>query len=76
MLVLQGGRDYQVTTANFERWQTALADRTDVETKLYPSLNHLFMEGSGKSTPEEYQRPGHVANQVIEDIARWLTAAD
>lgn len=72
MLILQGGRDYQVTEVDFQGWQAALAGRTDVTLKLYPDLNHLFITGQGPSTPEEYQLPGHVDQQVIEDIADWI----
>lgn len=57
---------------DFEGWQRALSSRPDVIFKVYPSLNHLFMAGEGRSTPEEYDRPGHVAQVVVEDIAAWL----
>ena len=53
-LVLQGGRDYQVTTEDFENWKAALGPRKDVEFQLYPKLNHLFFEGQGLPTPDEY----------------------
>lgn len=72
MLILQAGRDYQVTMKDFEGWKKALASRKDVEFKLYPKLNHLFIEGKGKSTPAEYEKPGHVAKVVIDDITRWI----
>jgi hypothetical protein len=72
VLVMQGARDYQVTREDFEGWRRVLADRADVAFKLYPSLNHLFMEGEGKSTPDEYLVAGHVAAGVIEDLASWL----
>jgi len=42
-------------------WKKALAAKKDVSLASYPKLNHLFMEGEGKSTPEEYLRPGNVA---------------
>lgn len=71
LLVLQGGRDYQVTLADFERWKTALAKHPAAEFKLYPTLNHLFLPGQGKSLPQEYSVPGHVPVEVIEDIANW-----
>ena len=35
-------------------------------------MNHLFMEGEGKSTPLEYQTEGHVAPYVIEDVASFI----
>ena len=72
MLVLQGGRDYQVTGDDFGRWKKALAGRSDVTFTVYPDLNHLFAEGKGKATPAEYGQPQHVAAVVIEDTARWI----
>jgi dienelactone hydrolase len=72
MLILQGERDYQVTLADFKNWQAALSGRSDVQLKTYPDLNHLFMTGSGKSTPQEYQKGGSVAATVINDIAAWV----
>jgi len=72
ILVLQGGRDYQVTRDDFEGWRSVLAERPDVAFKLYPSLNHLFMDGAGRSTPDEYQVAGHVAVEVVEDLAAWV----
>jgi dienelactone hydrolase len=74
MLILQGGRDYQVTEADFILWQEALAADPRVTFKVYPSLNHLFIAGEGPSQPSEYSVPGHVANEVIEDIAAWIAA--
>lgn len=71
-LFLQGERDYQVRMTDFERWKQTLQGRTDVSFKSYPKLNHLFTAGEGKSTPAEYQKPGHVDQQVIEDIAAWI----
>lgn len=73
-LILQGERDYQVRMVDFQRWKQALGQRADVTLKSYPKLNHLFVAGEGKSTPAEYQKPGHVDQQVIEDIAAWIRA--
>ena len=64
--------DYQVTMEDFNGWKKALADRKDVRFKSYPALNHLFMEGKDKATPEEYTQTGHVAAEVITDLAAWI----
>jgi dienelactone hydrolase len=72
ILILQGERDYQVTQADLHGWRDALGGRKDVTIKSYPTLNHLFMTGTGKSTPAEYERPGHVADFVLTDIADWI----
>jgi dienelactone hydrolase len=72
MLILQGERDYQVTMADFEGWKKALGDHASVKLKSYPILNHFFMAGEGKAKPAEYENPGHVAPEVIDDIANWI----
>lgn len=72
LLILQGGRDYQVLEADFDGWKNGLASRAGVTFKFYPDLNHLFMTGAGKSRPSEYYRPGHVSETVVDDIAAWI----
>jgi hypothetical protein len=73
MMFLQGGRDYQVQTADLELWKAALGTRKDAEFRLYPKLNHLFYAGEGILTPLEYsQKHGSVAEEVITDIADWI----
>jgi uncharacterized protein len=73
ILILQGGRDYQVTPANFDDWKKALGGRTNVTLKIYPDLNHLFIAGSGPSLPAEYNKAGHVADEVVTDLAAWIS---
>jgi len=73
LFILQGARDYQVTKQDFENWKTGLEGREKTAFKLYPKANHLFMEGEGLSTPNEYLYvAGHVAEAVIDDIADWI----
>lgn len=72
MLILQGARDYQVTLDDFQIWEKVLSSRENVQFKIYPKLNHLFIEGEERSTPEEYLTAGHVAEVVIDDIANWV----
>ncbi|MFI9552798.1 alpha/beta hydrolase [Nonomuraea endophytica] len=73
MLILQGGRDYQVTVAeDLAGWQTGLAHRTDVIIRVYDADDHLFFPGSGPSTPADYDKPQHVDAAVVTDIADWL----
>ncbi|HLH86872.1 MAG TPA: alpha/beta fold hydrolase [Xanthobacteraceae bacterium] len=72
MLVLQGGRDYQVTARDFDRFRAALAGHANATLILLPRLDHLLIAGDGKSTPAEYTRPGHVDRQVIDDIVAFI----
>ncbi len=39
-----------------------------------PDRSHLFLDGEGKSMPAEYERPGHIPAQVLDDIAEWVLA--
>lgn len=73
LLVVQGGRDYQVSAEkDFSGWETALAGKANATLMLYPELNHLLIAGKGPSTPEEYGVEGHVSGEVIQDIAGWV----
>ena len=72
VFVLHGGRDYQVTMKDFDGWKAALAGRPGVTLRIYPALNHLFVSGEGTPSPAEYERPGHVDEEVIVDIARFV----
>ena len=72
LLILQGERDYQVTLQDFGIWKDALAGHDNVQLKSYADLNHLFISGAGKSTPAEYQTPGNVSANVIQDVAAWI----
>ncbi|MBI4956616.1 MAG: alpha/beta hydrolase, partial [Myxococcales bacterium] len=71
-LVLQGGRDYQVTAPDFEGWKRALAADPRARFQLYPDLNHIFVAGTGPGSPVEYERAGHVAEEVVRDVAAFV----
>jgi hypothetical protein len=76
MLILQGGRDYQITVDDdLAVWQRALAGRPDVTVRVYPDHNHLFSPGRGPSSPAEYEPVQHVDGAVVADIADWLTGS-
>jgi hypothetical protein len=72
MLILQGDRDFQVTMKDFALWKAAVGANKAVTMRSYPALNHLFVAGEGKSTEAEYRKPGHVAPEVIDDIAKFV----
>ncbi|HEV2387162.1 MAG TPA: alpha/beta fold hydrolase [Candidatus Acidoferrales bacterium] len=74
ILVLQGGRDYQVPPSELDLWKKALGNRKNATFLLLPALNHLFEAGARPSTPAEYLRPSHVDAGAIEAIAAWVKA--
>lgn len=74
MLIVQGGRDYQVSMKDFGIWKKKLAGRKNVTLKKFKKLDHLLTAGKGKSSPAQYQKPGHVDRRLIEKLAEWIHA--
>jgi uncharacterized protein len=73
LLLLQGNRDYQVTVANdLDVWLAGLKGRSGVAVEQFPDADHLFLDGTGQSTPVEYAKPGHVDPAVIATIVKWV----
>ena len=73
LLILQGGRDYQVTLdGDFSVWNETFYGDDNVTLKAYEMLNHLFISGSGPSTGAEYLVMGHIEEEVIDDITQWI----
>lgn len=70
ILVLQGGRDYQVTVADdLPAWRDGLPDAT---ITVLDADNHLFFAGTGPSTMADYRTPGHLDPDAVSAIADWL----
>ncbi|MGH7778873.1 MAG: alpha/beta hydrolase family protein [Candidatus Binataceae bacterium] len=74
ILVLHGGRDYQVTDIDIAMWQKALAGDPKANFKEFPGLNHLFIAGTGKPGPADYQIRSHVDERVISAVANFIAA--
>lgn len=73
LLLLQGDRDYEVTVANdLDVWLKGLTGRRGVTSVQFPQADHLFIDGTGPSTPLDYSQPGHVDPKVISTIASWV----
>lgn len=71
-LVLQGDRDYQVTRADFDLWNAALGGESWATLRMLSGLNHLFETGEGRPSPADYERPSHVSEVAIDELARWI----
>jgi hypothetical protein len=74
ILVLEGESDYQVTKKDFEGWEKALAGHRNVTMKSYPGLCHLFMPAGNPPSPADYDKPGHVARSMLDDVVSWVDA--
>ena len=75
MLILQGGRDYQVTVQDdLTGWRAGLGHRPDVAIQVFERDDHMFFPGDGPSSPAGYEAPQHVDPEVVAEIARWIQA--
>lgn len=73
VLVLQGGRDYQVSPIkDFGIWKKELAGHKNITLKLFEQLDHLFHAGKGPSKPTDYLKRGSVDGSVIAFVADWI----
>ena len=70
-LLLQGGRDFQVVDADWQRFKQGLQGPR-YRFHHYPALNHLGIAGTGAGSLDEYQQPGRVDATLIADIAHWI----
>lgn len=75
-LLVQGGRDYLVTTdEDLPLWRAAIGDDPQTEIVVFEELNHRFQPGSGPSRPQEWTTPENpVAERVVDRVATFLSA--
>lgn len=74
MLFLYGGRDWQVPADHAKAWKAILDGAGRPATwKWYPAMNHLLIDGQGPANLEEYNTPGTINAQLVEDIVAWIS---
>ena len=76
VLIMQGGRDFQVLADDdFKIFQEELRDRNNTEFRLYPNLNHVFVDAIYddilKAT-KDYKVERHIGDEVIADISQFI----
>ena len=77
VLILQGGKDFQVLEdEDLRAFREQLAERPDTMFKVYPGLNHCFVEANGGDilhVKKEYGTERHIGDEVFDDIAAFVT---
>ena len=76
VLIMQGGKDFQVLADDdFLKFRELLAERRNTFFRLYPKLNHLFVDAIYDDilkASKEYSTERHIGEEVIEDIADFI----
>ena len=75
-LIMQGEMDTQaLAEVDFAAFQERLAERPNTSFKLYPGLNHCFVEAISQDitkTGKEYGTERHIGDEVFDDIAGFI----
>jgi dienelactone hydrolase len=76
VLILHGALDRQVTVGQADTLEQAMleAGNSDVTKRVYPRLNHLFLESPTDGSPTEYATltQVNVPERVLGVLAEWL----
>ncbi|MCL2589229.1 MAG: alpha/beta fold hydrolase, partial [Oscillospiraceae bacterium] len=76
VLVMQGGRDFQVPTdPDFALLQELFAGRDDVTFLLFADLNHSFIPSTATNFVEHassVMEAGHVYTPALQDMIDWI----
>ena len=75
LLIVQGGKDFQVTPQNgIDAWKEALDPSLPVEYAYYENMTHLLFDLQGESTASiaDYVNPGPVSTALLDDMAAWI----
>ena len=78
-LIMQGERDFQVLKdVDFKRFKELLGERPGTVFKLYPGLNHCFVQAIYDDilkASKEYSTERHIGSDVLDDIASFVKEA-
>jgi len=72
IILLQGGRDYNVTKKDYDLWVNAMAGKNNFRTFWFENLDHSFFEGRGKGKPEDVDLPNHASKSITNKIAEFV----
>ena len=77
VLIMQGGRDFQVLAdVDYQKFRELLAERSNTYYKLYPQLNHSFVDAfydDINKAAKEYSTERHIGEEVIMDIVSFIS---
>jgi fermentation-respiration switch protein FrsA (DUF1100 family) len=72
ILLLQGGRDYNVTKKDFDLWVSAMGSKPNFKAVWLENLDHLYFEGQGMAKPDDLSKAQHVSKTFTNKIASFV----
>jgi hypothetical protein len=74
ILLVQGGRDYNVTKTDYDLWVNAMQGKNNFQPVWYENLDHMFFEGTGKAKPDDISKAQHVSKSVVNKMTEFLNS--
>lgn len=74
VLLLQGGRDYNVTKKDYDLWASAMTGKNNFKSVWLENLDHLFFEGQGMAKPEDVLLPKHVSKSMTGKMIEFVNS--
>jgi dienelactone hydrolase len=74
VLLLQGGRDYNVTKKDYDLWTAAMSGKSNFKSVWFEELDHMFFEGQGTAKPQDVETPKHVSKKVSARMLEFVSA--
>lgn len=75
LLILQGGKDYQVTVKDYNNWMDwkKKYNKKNVDGVLLPEMNHIMnISTDERSSPNEYYKDAEFEVELIQEIKKWI----
>ncbi len=72
IILLQGGRDYNVTKKDYDLWVEAMAGKSNFKSYWFQNLDHMYFEGSGMAKPTDLDKPQHVSKSIANKMAEFV----
>ena len=72
MLFVQGGNDYQVTSADFSLYQEALRGNPNARFLFLPEADHLMRPLARQAVPADYRRFVPISGKAVGGIIKFV----
>ena len=72
ILLIQGGRDFNVTKKDYDLWLEAMKGKPNFKTAYFEELDHMFFEGKGKAKPEDVTKLNYPSEKLTNKMAEFI----
>ncbi|MDP3557628.1 MAG: alpha/beta fold hydrolase [Bacteroidota bacterium] len=72
VLLIQGGRDYNVVKKDYDMWLDAMKDKGNFKSFYFEDLDHMFFVGQGKAKPDDVSKPNYVSEKVTNKMIEYI----